>query len=307
LPINTYDETHASDYLEVQRLELAKLRAQKIGQSVIIPGYILPLADTVNLSDSLPAPTEVAKGTFELTGDNADQKLFLTFEYDTQDGSNNANHGVVSGTETYIAGPEPSPNKLDIAFDFNGSSQIDIPNESNFDRTNTQVFSVSFWAKWTTGSIMMLVTKMTATANQGIEIGSTASGALRIRLINTATTNEIDVITTATYKNGVWRHFSVTKSTASLASGVKLYVDSIDTSLTVTTDNLVATIANNVAVSIGAYNGGTSRFTGQITDVQWWNLQHSAADVLDLVEGKQLSKNAVVSPALRIALGDVAA
>jgi len=305
LPINTYDETHASDYLDQQRIELAKLRAQKIGSSVIIPGFILPLDDSINLSDALAAPTDIAKGTYTILDDSASQKLWLSFDSDVVDKSGNNNHGTITGTETYVADPgRYNDSRYAKGFSFDGSTQVDIANEAQFDRSNVQEFSITFWAKWSTASIMMLITKMTAAASQGIEIGATATGAIRIRLINTATTNEIDVITSSTYKTDYWRHFTLTKSTASNASGVKLYVDGVSLTLTVTTNNLAATIENNIAVSVAGYNGGTSRFTGSMDDVQWWNVELTAAQVLKLSEGRQISYNASVTQPTFLNLAD---
>jgi len=141
---------------------------------------------------------------------------------------------------------------------------------------------------------MMFVTKMTAAANQGYEIGCLSTGEIKIRLINTATTNEINKVTTTTYNTGTWRHFCITKSTSSDASGVKLYVDGTSVSLTTTTNNLSATLANAIAVSVGGYNGGTSRFTGSMDDVQWWNVELSAAEVTKLAKDLQISHNASV-------------
>jgi len=305
MPTNTYDESHAVDYLDAQRIELAKLRAAKIGSSVLVPSYILTLDETMNISDSLAAPISKTPGNFMITGDKTNQKLMLLFDRDLLDGSDNANNGTIVGTEAYVAGPEISPDKLDTAHDFNGSSQVDIPNESNFDRERTDTFSISFWAKWTSATAMVIISKMTAVASIGYVIETKSDGKLRIRLINTATTNEIDVETPLTYKDGRWRHFVFTKGTGSNAVACKLYVNGVAVTLTVVTDNLTATILNNIAVSIGGYNGGTARFTGQIVDMQWWNLELTAADVLDLSEGKQLSKNGAVTQPLFAGQGDV--
>lgn len=292
MPINTFDNTTGTDYLEALRLEQAKNKAANLSNRKLTPSYILSIDEALAFTDSVPAPISATPNSYQVTADDTNQELFLLLDQDILEGSGNSNTATVSGTETYIAGPEPSPDKFLYAFDFNGSTQITIANESNFDKERTAAWSCSFWAKWTTGSAMIFISKMTATANTGFEIGCGATGTIRIRLINTATTNEIDVVTTATYKDGIWRHFCITKSTASTASGVKLYVNGSSVSLTTTTDNLNATMLNNIALTLAGYNGGTGDFTGQLCDVQFFNIELTSAQALSLSEGKQYSANA---------------
>lgn len=295
MPINTYDEVHAVDYLEKQRIELAKLRAAKTGSSQFVPRFILPLNETVNVSDTVDAPVSATPGSYLFTGDKTNQKLFLLLDRDVLDGSDNAHMATITGSELYVTGPLIAADQIPIAFDFDGSSDLTISTEADFDRERTDVFSISFWAKWTSASAMIFVSKMTAIANTGYEVGVNSSGQIRIRLINTATTNEVDVRTTTAYNTGIWRHYLFTKGSGSNAAACKLYVDGTLITLTTTTDNLTATILNAIPLVIGAYDGGTGRLTGQISDMQWWNLELSSSDATRLASGKQISKNGAVT------------
>src|SRR3990167_10374208 len=124
MPINTYSDTSAADYLEKQRIELAKQRAANLSNRSLTPSYILPISDSLVIADTVAAPTSGTPNSYELTEDTTNQKLFLLLNQDLLDGSWNGNNGTVSGTETYAAGPEISPDKLLYAFDFDGSTQI---------------------------------------------------------------------------------------------------------------------------------------------------------------------------------------
>jgi len=302
-----YTEPNSAYYLDQLRRYIAQNKAGKTSSNAYTPSYGLPILDSLTVTDAIATSSD-AIGTFDVLDDSANQKLWLSFDSDVIDKSGNADDGTVSGTTTFVT---DSNRYFDArytkVFSFNGSSQINIANENTFDRTNIQEMSISFWAKWTTASAMVFVTKMTAAANQGYEIGCLSTGEIKIRLINTATTNEINKVTTTTYNTGTWRHFVLTKSTSSDTVGVKLYVDGVSVSLTTTTNNLSATLANAIAVSVGGYNGGTSRFTGSMDDVQWWNVELTAAEVTKMAQNRQISRNAVVLQPVFLNFADWAA
>ena len=67
----------------------------------------------------------------------------LKFKKDVLDLSGNGNNGTITGTETY------TPGIIDKAFDFDGSTRINLANEANFDFLTDEVTpqSVSFWVK----------------------------------------------------------------------------------------------------------------------------------------------------------------
>jgi hypothetical protein len=293
-----YTETDSAYYLDQLRRIIVSNKGGRTASIAYTPQYGLTISDATTITDTITTSNPGAPTAFMVTGDKANQKLFLEFDQDLVDGSDNAHTATITGTETYTAGPLISTVKGQKAFSFNGSTDLTISTESDFDRERTDVFSISFWAKWTSASIMMLVTKMTAVSNTGYEIGVTAAGKIRIRLTNTVTTNEVDIISPLAYNTGAWNHFLFTKGSGSNAAACKLYVNGTAITMTVTTDNLSATILNAIPLVIGGYDGGTSRFTGSIFDFQFWNLELSSTDAGNLADGKQISKNgSVTTPA----------
>jgi len=294
-----YTEPTAAYYLDQVRKYVTQNKAGSSASNAYTPLYGVSITDSSIVTDTATATNGGSVGSFLITGDKTNQKLFTLFDLDILDTSDNAHTLTVTGNELYTTGPLVSPISFQKSFNFDGSSDLTVSTEGDFDRERTDVFSISFWARWTSASIMMLVTKMTAAANTGYEIGTTAAGKVRIRLINTATTNEIDVITPLAYNDGSWYHFTFTKGAGSNAAACKLYVNGAAITLTVTTDNLTATILNAIPLVIGAYDGGTGRLTGRMADLQFWILELSSTNANDLADGKQISKNgAVTVPAL---------
>ena len=220
-----YTDPTAAYYLDQVRRYIAQNKTQKSASNAYTPMYGVDITDSSTVTDSVTTTNMGTPATFMVTGDKTAQKLFLELDRDTLDGSDNNHTLTITGNETYATGPKISPQKGIIGFSFDGSTDLTSNVEGDYDIERTAAMSISFWASWTSASIMMIVTKMTATANTGYEIGTTAAGKIRIRLINTATTNEIDVISPLAYNDGVWRHFTFTKSTASNAAGCKLYVN----------------------------------------------------------------------------------
>lgn len=296
IPIGSgHAQTTDAYYLDRIRREIASNKAGKTASQGLTPQYGIEINDSSTVTDSISTTSMGAPTAFMVCGDKAAQLLFLELDQDLVDGSDNAHTATVTGAETYTTGPLISTTKGLKAFDFTGDDDLTISTEGDFDRTNVQTFSISFWAKWSSASIMQIVTKMTAVANQGYEIGATAAGKVRIRLINTATTNEVDIITPLAYNTGAWNHFLFTKGSGSNAAACKLYINGTSITMTVTTDNLSATMANAIPLVIGGYDGGTVRFTGQLFDLQWWNVELDATDATDLSNGKQISYNASVT------------
>ena len=290
-----YTETDAAYYLDQLRRIIVSNKGGRTASIAYTPQYGLTISDASTVTDTIATSNPGAPTAFMVTGDKANQLLFLEFNQDLVDGSDNAHTATVTGSETYAAGPLISTIKGQKAFSFDGSSDLTISTEGDFDRERTDVFSISFWARWTSASIMQIVTKMTAVANTGYEIGITAAGKIRIRLINTAATNEVDVISPLAYNTGAWNHFLFTKAAGSNAAACKLYVNGTAITLTTTTDNLSATILNAIPLVIGGYDGGTVRFTGRLFDLQFWNVELDSTDASNLADGKQISYNASVT------------
>jgi hypothetical protein len=202
-------------------------------------------------------------------------KLWLKFNNAVTDSSENSNGGTVTGTTTYIAAHNAI---LNGAFSLDGASLITVANESQFDFERTAPFSISFWVKYSSQNNKVIIGKATGS------IGATgwqiwlATGLLNVSLTNTDATNQVRVTCPDTaIDDDTWHHIVVTYSGSSTAAGVKVYFDSVSQSLTTVADTLAATILNNIAVVVGAVQGGTNYYTGGIDDVRIYIIELSAA------------------------------
>jgi hypothetical protein len=101
-----------------------------------------------------------------------------------------------------------------------------------------------------------------------------------------STTNYIDVSCNVTgLGDSIHHHLVVSYDGSSLASGIKFYIDGIEKTITIGTDNLSASMQSVVNASIAARGAGAVYFTGSIDEVRIYNC------VLSLLEVKALKKN----------------
>lgn len=150
-------------------------------------------------------------------------------------------------------------------------------------------------------------------------------------IIQNSTSDKIEVQTT-TSLNTQYNHLLVTYSGSGTASGVKIYINGTSDTLTTISDssgsvvsNLLletndallleindnillettfATILNNTSLVIGALGDATKKITGQIDEVQIWNVELTSGNASDLTAGKQINKTSVTVPAV-LGLSDV--
>ena len=160
----------------------------------------------------------------------------------------------------------------------------------NFEFEYNSTFSISFWAKWTTASIMDLVAKQADTTFQGYAVYADASGHVGCQLVNTVGGNlYLDVVTTTTYKDGVWHHICVTYDGSHTAAGVLIYVDGTSQTKTTNKDLLgTNTIVTTNALYFGgrASSGSNQYYTGSMDEVAFYNITLSSAQVTALYNGK---------------------
>jgi len=324
--VNNFRDTTDADILNKLRQDIESAKAGSTSQNNFTLNYISPNADTIDITDAITVngnlqsasdtiditdavvQTNVNTGLFQVEDDSSYQKLWLSFDNDVVDKSGNNNSGTITGTETYVSGAVSYPDgRYNKAFSFDGSTYIACSNESQFDFERTQPFSVSYWVK-TTGTAQAYVTKNSGNGTTGWQVDSGASSQIVLRLVNTATTNEISVNTgSAVINDGNWHHVVMTYSGNSLASGVKIYIDGVSVAMTTITDNLSATILNNQAIVVGAEGVFNRKFTGSLDDVQIWNYALSSSDITTLYNGQQIAHNGSVSPVAKVEFCDCAA
>ena len=157
---------------------------------------------------------------------------------------------------------------------FNGTNEyVNCGNDTslNFERTNS--FSFSFWVYIdSTGSGSRVVLSRYA-SNKGYFIRVQSDLKLRFCLINdNSSTNGIYVDSTSALSTDTWINCIVTYNGTSLISGVKMYFDKIDQSLTTILDNLSANVTNTNTFCLASLDSTPAQlFDGKIDKVIVYN------------------------------------
>lgn len=155
----------------------------------------------------------------------------------------------------------------------------------DFERTNS--FSISGWVKF--NSIIgnqWIVSHQTGTAQGWSVLSDNKTNRLQFFLTGTSG----DALYTRTPNNsitaGAWYHVVCTYAGTSLASGVHIYLDGVDQTLTVGTNNLSSSIKNTTQFQIGnRTDGGGWNCDASIDEVGVWNKVLSSTEVTALYGG----------------------
>jgi hypothetical protein len=160
----------------------------------------------------------------------------------------------------------------------NDSTNSDI----GFDKNNA--FSYSFWAKFDTlGVEQLFISRPNDIANQTIiGVGILSTNAIRFRLgLWGGTTNRKQITTNAfTAATNTWYNITVTYDGSDTVAGMKIYIDSVNQSVTTATGTLPTTI-NYSRIRIGARYGGNF-LNGNMDEVSVWNKALSGAEITEL-------------------------
>lgn len=330
---NTYTDTKAVDYLEAIKRNQLESRNAKSSSSNFDITYMLPMTSATSIASTVNA-TAGSIGNYQIINSYDKLIAYIPFDYDVLDAMN-SNDGTVTGTTTWADGPQINGDGgLRKAFDFNGSSYVTLANESNFDFNRTDTFSISAWVKIPTITIATIsnvlletndallleindnlllepgiaitdntiVSKIASITTPGYYFYVSTDGIAHF-IIQNSTSDKIEVQTT-TSLNTQYNNLVVTYSGSGLASGVKIYINGTSDTLTTITNTSTATALNNTAIVIGALGDASKKITGQIDDVQIWNVELTSANASDLVAGKQINKTSVTVPAM-LGLSDV--
>lgn len=207
------------------------------------------------------------------------------------------NDGTVTGTETYVKDVSDLLFKRGFkkAGDF-GSGKIDritLANESNFDRDFNQPFSISNTIQTTSVTDTIFTAKRTddAPANAGYLFGFVGATGLLIVEFSNGTT-DFQVTGTKVINDGLKHVVTMTFAGKSDRKDIKIYVDGvldiIGTALTLT-----GSMLNAIALTLGASNDGTSPYTGQMNNADFFNSELSADQVKALsdIDSFQFAKD----------------
>ncbi len=191
-----------------------------------------------------------------------------------QEGSNNGS--VPRGVETYGEGV------MGRGFFYDGSTAVELANESNFDREHNQALSISIWVRLDAnpGNSHYIVTKSAGTSAPGLTFFQNGSdGGWRFRFESEDTAIQA-ADGTHDLTLGQWHHMAATYDGSSNQSGMKIYKDG-KLITTVSPEVMTATILTDNPVRIGARFGptGSTDWEGALDDFQWYNKELSAEEV----------------------------
>lgn len=155
----------------------------------------------------------------------------------------------------------------DTSTGFNGTTgTISIPDNPGLEFSNNQPFSVEAWVKTTATSGMIASKMANSSPYTGWELGLT-SGEPHLLLINTWSSNAIDVNSTTSVADGNWHHLVLTYDGSSKAAGVTFYIDGNPTSNHISFDSLSASSSSTAPLYIGSRAASTGFFDGDLADI----------------------------------------
>jgi hypothetical protein len=177
---------------------------------------------------------------------------------------------------------------------FNGGIALDTTSDvisvgdiSMYSFERTQPFSTSIWFKTPSNTAMGLIGKQDSSAPYNgwyIQLGS--SGLLYFQLTNTYSTNILEVRTNnLNYDDNQWHHVVTTYDGTSSPSGVRIYFDGKNQTLTTGFNSLTGTTVNSIPVTIGSRNSNGDKFSGLIDDARIYNYVLSATQVQKIMSG----------------------
>ncbi len=168
------------------------------------------------------------------------------------------------------------------------SDNLTTTSYTTFDFERTDSFSFSFWVNLTSvGANQFFISHQDngASAYEGYSMYQAALGTLNFDFYNTAfgpngcnPKSGISVIGTG------WTHVVWTYAGTSLASGFKLYVNNVDTTITASIDNLSATTKNTNDFRLGNRATGFN-MNGMLDEVGVWSRVLTSGEVTSLYNG----------------------
>jgi len=190
--------------------------------------------------------------------------------------STGTNDGTVVGNTQFTTGKVGNN-----AFDFDGSTFVSV-GDAPFDFTKDEAFSIVTWMKTSTTKVTdVLIGKMTV--GIGYQVFLQSTDEIRIRI---GSSSDAIVVSTvgANVRDGNWHHIAMTYDGSSSASGVAIYIDGVLSPVTITRDNLVGSILNDIPLTIGNNRPSASFFfTGEMDDVRVFDFELTLSQVTSLI------------------------
>ena len=180
------------------------------------------------------------------------------------------------------------------AFDFNGSTNLNVPNESDYDFEHTDPFSISLWFNsddLATATSQPLLVKASGLGTTGYSLYLDNSDHLVLSISNRlANPDELQVLASGfTAAQDTWYHVSVTYDGTGSTNGissVNMYIDGVPQTVIQdgATGTVTQSILNNSPIRIGGMpsNAGNQHLYGALDDIRIYDGVLTQQEVGDL-------------------------
>ena len=210
-------------------------------------------------------------------------------------GDNTPNDALGNYNGTLVNGTTYGTGKINQGFSFDGvNDYINFGNVLDFDGSTP--FSFSFWLNPNSVGNRNLLQKWTG-SNTGWIIYF-YNNKLEFALSSNRSNNWLGVRTNNTYTTGM-QHFICTYDGSKDASGINIYHNGVNQSLTTFNNTLTGSISTNASFEIGRFLSSVGWYNGIMDEVGVWDRELTPSEVTELYNsgnGKQYTPPVVSTP-----------
>lgn len=194
-------------------------------------------------------------------------------------------NGILDNDITVTAGNELYANSTGIiSFDFDKTTQLTVPVETDydFDRTDPFSFFIKFKTTNTTTDQYLISKGNPVSSNPGWVLYMASSlDRVEFQMYGVAEglilSCRSPIAVCETLNDGNWHTYALSKGTGARASDVTVWIDNVETTLNVQSDTLTSTsILNNLNFEVGAKYDGTNFFDGNIAEIMFFDIELDA-------------------------------
>lgn len=254
-----------------------------------------------NLTGNFSAVANVTAGSYnttELVGMTENLSAYYRFEEGSgsiaDDSSSLGNNGTINNGALYQASKSGNATG-DYSLNFNGANQyVNVTAIGDYERT--QAFSISFWFKSTTTPVTyaVMVGKYDAGATRGYMVYIDNIPRLSFIIANSAANYLHVTAPIGASLDGNWHHISSNYDGSSSASGMRIYLDNVNQTLTIQKNNLAATVLTSETFRMARDSSG-NYFTGNLDEIQLINKTINSSHVGNLYNYGVTSFNSVTT------------
>jgi hypothetical protein len=188
------------------------------------------------------------------------------------------------------------------SMDFNGSSYINVGNDTILQFQPTDAFTLSCWfnaSSYSSNSIIVSNNEWSG-AYRGYNLQLKSTGALQFTLtsnyVSSSNNTNINIVSTTTINTGTWYHLVITKDTSIASTGLNMYINGSLASATKGSGGTLSAFTYASDFNIGGADNGSQLFNGKIGAVCVFNYALSASQVTTLWGGGTSVSNPMALP-----------